>query len=47
MINSEVGKEIKRKRRLRQSDPLSPLLFILFADGLNVIIKRATEEKLI
>lgn len=45
--NGRMGREIKCKRGPRQGDPLSPLSFMLVADGLNTIIGKANEAGLI
>lgn len=37
------GKEIVCKRALQQGNPLSPFLFILVADSLNIIIVNTRE----
>jgi hypothetical protein len=41
-----LGKEFSR-RRLRQGDPLSPMLFILIMDVLGVLFSRAEEAGLL
>lgn len=40
-------KEIVCRRKLRQGDPLYPLLFTMVVDGLNMIIEKARDAKLI
>lgn len=47
VLNGEVGKEIKCRRGLRQGDPLSPLIFTLVADGLNIMLQKAKTAGLI
>lgn len=37
-INEEVGRKITYTRGLKEGDPLSPLIFTLVAEGLNMII---------
>ena len=43
-VNDEVGHFFQTKKRLRQGDPLSPLLFDIVADMLAILIKRANED---
>ena len=40
-VNDEVGPYFQTKKRLRQGDPLSPILFNLVADMLTLFITRA------
>lgn len=40
-VNNELVGPIFPSRGLRQEDPLSPYLFILFAEGLTTLIKDA------
>jgi hypothetical protein len=42
-VNENVGRYFQTKKGLRQVDPLSPLLFNLVADMLNLLIYRAKE----
>ncbi|KAK2665870.1 hypothetical protein Ddye_004444 [Dipteronia dyeriana] len=43
-LNREVCGNIKPMRGLRQSDPLSPYLFIICAEGLSCLIRGAQEK---
>jgi hypothetical protein len=43
-VNNDVGKYFQTKKRLRQRDPLSPVLFNIVADMLVVLIERAKSE---
>ena len=44
MVNSIRGKEIVCKRGVEAGDPLSPLNFVLIADGLNHMIAKCRKE---
>jgi hypothetical protein len=41
LLNGVPGKQFKCKRGVRQGDPLSPLLFVLAVDLLQIIINKA------
>ena len=47
LVNGEPGKLICHQRGLRQGDPLSPMLFILFMDVLNSFFSRASDMGLL
>ncbi|GAU35104.1 hypothetical protein TSUD_162080 [Trifolium subterraneum] len=44
LINGSPSKEFKMERGLRQGDPLSPFLFLMVAEGLNVLINKAVAD---
>ncbi|MCH83014.1 LINE-1 reverse transcriptase like [Trifolium medium] len=44
LINGSPSKEFKMERGLRQGDPLSPFLFLLVAEGLNVLMDKAVAD---
>jgi retron-type reverse transcriptase len=47
LLNGVPGKFISCKRGVRQSDPLSPLLFVLAAELLQVLINHAASKNII
>lgn len=46
VINGSPSKEFSMSKGVRQGDPLSPFLFIIAMEGLNVTIKAAVEKGL-
>lgn len=46
-MNDLIGPYIKSHKRVRQGDPLSPILFNFVADGLARMIHRAQSNKLL
>jgi len=47
LVNGIVGREVARRRGLRRRDSLSPLIFVLVANGLHFMIKRCRDRRLI
>ncbi|MCH87417.1 LINE-1 reverse transcriptase like, partial [Trifolium medium] len=43
LVNGSPTEEINIKRGLKQGDPLAPLLFLLVAEGLGSLMRRAVE----
>ncbi|MCI45661.1 putative non-LTR retroelement reverse transcriptase, partial [Trifolium medium] len=43
LINESPTKEINIQRGLKQGDALAPFLFLLVAEGLGCLVKRAVE----
>ncbi|GKE84092.1 hypothetical protein Tco_1557834 [Tanacetum coccineum] len=46
MVNGSPSKEFKLKRGLRQGDPLSPFLFLIMAEALQITILEACDKGL-
>jgi hypothetical protein len=44
LVNGRPTEEICIKRGLKQGDPLAPLLFLLVAEGLGALMRRAVER---
>ncbi|XP_071699700.1 uncharacterized protein [Rutidosis leptorrhynchoides] len=47
LINGSPTKEFSPGRGIRQGDPISPFLFIIVAEGLNILVKRALANGLL
>ncbi|KAA8524232.1 hypothetical protein F0562_010655 [Nyssa sinensis] len=47
LVNGSPIDEFGMGKGLRQGDPLSPFLFLMVAEGLNILFKRAKELRLI
>ncbi|XP_071740803.1 uncharacterized mitochondrial protein AtMg01250-like [Rutidosis leptorrhynchoides] len=46
LVNGSPPKEFGLEKGVRQGDPLSPFLFIIEAEGLNILVKSALEKGL-
>ena len=46
ILNGSATKEFPLSRGVRQGDPLSPFLFIIAMEGLNVVMKAASQQSL-
>lgn len=47
LVNGRPSGEFELQRGLRQGDPLSPFLFLVAVEDLNLLVKRAVERKLL
>lgn len=47
LVNSSPTEEFSPQRGLRQRDPLSPFLFNIVTEGLNILLEKAKERRLI
>lgn len=47
VVNEEIDREIVYKRELRQENPLSSPFFVLVVDGLNRIIRKVSNARLV
>ncbi|CAL5361639.1 unnamed protein product [Camellia sinensis] len=47
LVNGSPTAEFSPQRGLRQGDPLSPFLFTMVAEGLNILLERAKEQGMI
>jgi retron-type reverse transcriptase len=47
LLNREPSRPIKHRKRLKQGNPLSPMLFILAMDPIQRVLDRATQEGLL
>jgi hypothetical protein len=47
LVNGSPTNEFPLERGLRQWDPLSPFLFLVAADGLNVLMQALVEKTLL
>ena len=47
LLNEARGKWFKHRTGLRQADPLSPMLFILAMEPLQLMLQRATDQGLL
>lgn len=47
LLNGVPGKQFKCKRKVHQGDPLSPLLFVIAAELLQIIVNSAFHDGLL
>ena len=46
LVNGSPTEEFRMQRGLRQGDPLAPFLFLIVAEGLSALMRRAVSEGL-
>ncbi|GKV27959.1 hypothetical protein SLEP1_g37069 [Rubroshorea leprosula] len=46
LVNGSPTDEFKMERGIRQGDPIAPFLFLIVAEGLNILIESATRKGL-
>jgi hypothetical protein len=46
LVNGSPTNEFSMRRGLRQGDPLSPFMFLIAAEGLNVMLKASVDSGL-
>lgn len=44
LVNGSPSGEFRMEREIHQGDPLSPFLFLVAAEGLNALVRRATRS---
>jgi len=44
LVNESLTQEFKPKKGLRQGDPLAPFLFLIVAEGLAGVVRKAVEK---
>lgn len=47
LVNGSLSGKFRLERGLRQGDPLSPFLFLIVAEGLNLLAKEAVRVGLL
>ena len=47
LINGSPTSEFYLMRGLRQGDPLAPFLFLIVAEGLTGVVRKAVEKNLV
>jgi hypothetical protein len=45
-VNEDIGHYFQTRKRLRQGDPFSPILFNIIADMLAIMINRAKQDEI-
>lgn len=44
VLNGEVGEQFHPSRGLRQGDPFSPYLFLVYSEGLSAVLRMASKQ---